>query len=94
MRRRRLVCDKGQLEVVDDAIDHGEIGDKGDDLHRSPALGTKQRVDIMDLADHLGPAFKENAPERLPLHPLALFLQFDDRTIVATVSFDERTIAA
>ena len=35
----RFVGHKGQLEVVDDAIDHGEIGDKGDDLHRSPALG-------------------------------------------------------
>jgi hypothetical protein len=32
MRRGRLVCDKGQLEVVDDEIDHREISDKGDDL--------------------------------------------------------------
>jgi hypothetical protein len=35
-RRRKK---KKPLEVVDDAIDHGEIGDKGDDLHRSPAPG-------------------------------------------------------
>jgi len=28
MRRGRFVCDKGQLEVVDDAIDDGEIGRK------------------------------------------------------------------
>jgi len=28
--------------VVDDAIDHREVGEESDDLHRAPALGTKE----------------------------------------------------
>jgi hypothetical protein len=48
--------DKGQLEVVDDAIDHGEIGEESDDLHLATALGAGQGIDLVHLADHLGPA--------------------------------------
>ena len=31
VRGRRLVRDKGQLEVVDDAIDHGIVGEESDE---------------------------------------------------------------
>ena len=55
-RRRRPLRDKGQLEVVDDAVHHGIVGEESDDLHRAPALRTDQRVNLIDLADHLGPA--------------------------------------
>ena len=40
-RRRRLLRYKRQLEVVDDPVHRGIIGDKGDDLHRAAALKTK-----------------------------------------------------
>ena len=53
------------------------IRPKSDDLD-SPSphtLGAEERIDFVNLADHLGPAFGENAPERLPLHPLAPFLK-------------------
>jgi len=42
--------------VVDDAIDHGEIGKESDDLHLATALGAAQGIDFINLADHLGPA--------------------------------------
>jgi len=80
--------------LVDDLVDSLIALKESDDAHVALALGTDQGIDLINLPDHLGPAFGENAPERLPLHPPALFLQFDDRTIVATLSFDKRTVAA
>jgi len=47
--RRRLRGDNSQLEVVDDPVHHGELGDKGNDAHLAAALGTKQRVDFINL---------------------------------------------
>ena len=34
-----FVCDKGQLQVVEDAVDYRIIGDEGDDVHLSLASG-------------------------------------------------------
>lgn len=56
MRRRRFVGDERQLEVIDDSCDHGLVGEESDDLHRAPALRSDQRVNLIDLRDHLGPA--------------------------------------
>ena len=56
VRRRRLLRYKSQLEVVDDPVHHRELGDKGNDAYLAAALGTKQWVDFINLADHGGPA--------------------------------------
>ena len=39
MRRRRLVCDKRQSEVIDDPVHNGILSYEGDDLHHAAALG-------------------------------------------------------
>jgi hypothetical protein len=33
MRRRGPLGDEGQLQVVDDAVDHGLVGEEGNDAH-------------------------------------------------------------
>lgn len=38
-RWERFVCDKGQLQVVEDAVDNGIVGDEGNDSHLILALG-------------------------------------------------------
>jgi len=43
--------------VVNDTIDYGIVGEAGHNFHLSTALQAEQRVDFVDLADHLGPAF-------------------------------------
>jgi len=68
-RRRRPLRDKGQLEVVDDAVHHGIVGEESDDLHRAPALRTDQRVNLIDLTDHLGPALGGDGPELVLYNP-------------------------
>jgi hypothetical protein len=55
-RRGRLVCDKRQLEVVDDSVHHGLVDEERDDLHLSAALRADQGVDFVHFTDHLGPA--------------------------------------
>jgi len=46
MRGRRLVCDKVQLEVVNDSAHCGIVGDEGDDLHRPTAFGAEHGIDF------------------------------------------------
>jgi len=55
MRRGRLIRDKCQLRVMDDPVHHGIIRNKRDDLHLSSALGTNQRIDLVDFSYHLRP---------------------------------------
>jgi hypothetical protein len=55
--RRGPLGDKGQFEVVDDAVDHAVSGEKGDNLHPGTALRADHGINFIDLADHLGPAF-------------------------------------
>ncbi len=55
--RRRLVCDKGQLQVVD-AVDYGIIGDEDDDT----LLVQKARIfTIVPVSSSFG--YKSPAPE-------------------------------
>jgi len=42
--------------VVINTIDYGIVGEAGNNFHLSTALQAEQRVDFVDLADHLGPA--------------------------------------
>jgi len=42
--------------VVDDAVNHGIVGDEGDDAHLSATSGAGQRVDFEHFPYHLGPA--------------------------------------
>jgi hypothetical protein len=51
VRRRRPLGDKAQLEMVDDAIDHGEIREEGNGLHLSEIIqeanvGVRMRDDV------------------------------------------------
>jgi hypothetical protein len=75
MKWGRFRCVKGQLEVVDDSVHHGEIGQESDDLHLAAALRTEHRVDFINLAANLGPAPAGN--------PLAFFL--DDQELMLTL---------
>jgi len=56
MRRRGPLCDKGQLEVIDDPVHHGIVGEEGDDFHHATALRAEERVNFVHLSDHLSPA--------------------------------------
>jgi len=69
MRRRGPLRDKGQLEVVNDPVHHGIVGEESDDLHDAAALRADHRVNLIDLPDHLGPAFGGDGPELLFHHP-------------------------
>jgi len=55
-RTRRSLCDKGQLEMLDDPVHHGIVCGEGNDAHLAAALGTEQRIDFKDFPYHFGPA--------------------------------------
>jgi hypothetical protein len=57
MRRRRPFGLKGQLEMTDDPVDRLRFFDERDDSHPAATSGTTKRIHLVDLADHLGPAF-------------------------------------
>jgi len=61
LRRRGTLGDKDQFQVIDDPVHHGRLGEERDDLHRASTAGTAQGVDLIDLADHLGPALGGDA---------------------------------
>ena len=44
LERRGLRRDKGQLQVVDDPVHHGEIREEGADLHPPSALGFRMEA--------------------------------------------------
>ena len=56
MGRRRLRRHERQFQVIDDAIHHGILREKGDDLHPASAFRAGHGVDFVHLPDHLGPA--------------------------------------
>jgi hypothetical protein len=56
VRRGRSLCDKSQLEVADDAVHHGIIGEEGDDAHLAAALRANHRIYFIHLPYHLCPA--------------------------------------
>jgi hypothetical protein len=45
------------------------LREEGGDLHSAAALGTEQRIDFIDLADHLGLVFGRDEPELRLRHP-------------------------
>jgi len=60
--------------VIDDPVHHGIVCKEGDDLHHATALGTDERIDFINLADHLSPApgsdgseLVLNNPERIEI---------------------------
>ena len=44
--------------MVEDAVDYGIIGDEGDDAHLSLAPGADKGINLINSANHLGPAFR------------------------------------
>jgi len=53
--------------VADDSVDHGILGEEGDDLHLASASRAEHRIHFIHFADHLGPALARDGPE-LVLH--------------------------
>jgi len=74
VRWGRLVRGKCKLEVVNDAIDYGEIGEESDDPHHAAALRADHRINFIDFTDHLGPAAVQVAAVEVALDDF-----FDDR---------------
>jgi hypothetical protein len=68
MGRRGALGDKGQVEVVDDAVDHGLVGEKSDDGHLSAATRAEHRANLINLKDHPGPALGGDGLELLLHH--------------------------
>jgi len=54
--RLRLRRHKPKLQVIDDPVHGGIIGDEGHDLHLTSAFGAEEGVDLIDFPDHLRPA--------------------------------------
>jgi len=66
VRRRRFLRHKGQLEVVDDAIDHSIVGDEGNDAHPALALRTEEWVHFIDFSYNFCPAAAGDSRAFLP----------------------------
>ena len=58
----------GEAKMVEDLPDHRRPLDHGEDLHRSPAARTDQRIHLVDLADQAGPG--SPGLQRRPSAPL------------------------
>ena len=56
MGRRRLRRHERQLQVIDDAIHHGNLREEGDDLHPAPAFRAALRSPHETATDHEGSA--------------------------------------
>ena len=52
------------VEMAQDLADDGVLGDERDDLHLATALGTCQRVDIVDTVNEFCPSSVESASSR------------------------------
>jgi hypothetical protein len=57
MRGWSPLRDKHQIEVVDDSIHHGIVGEESDNPYCAAALRAERGVNLIDLVDHLGPAW-------------------------------------
>jgi len=55
--------------MIDDPVHHGIVGEESDDLHRGAALRADHRVNLIDLADHLGPALGGDGPQLILDNP-------------------------
>jgi hypothetical protein len=54
--RGRPLCDKGELELLDDAIGQRTDCEEGDDAHLALALGESDWVQFIDFPDYVCPA--------------------------------------
>ncbi len=55
MRGGSSLCDKCQLEVLDDPVDHRIVGDESDDAHPDLASRAEEWVHFVDFSYHLCP---------------------------------------
>lgn len=55
--------------MVNDAIDLGEVGEEGDDLHQGGAVRAEQAVNLINLKNHLRSAFGRERLELFLHHP-------------------------
>jgi len=55
--------------VVDNPVYHSIVSEESDDLHDAAALRADHRINLIDFANHLGPAFGGDGPELLLHHP-------------------------
>ena len=62
---RSLPCGSAASQVVEDAVDHRGLGDEGDDAHLVAASGTRERIDLEDAPQQLGPAALRRIPRTL-----------------------------
>ena len=69
LRRWGSLRNKGQVEVIDDPVDHGIVGEESDGLHVTAASGAQHGVNFVHLTDHLGPALGGDGPQLLLEHP-------------------------
>jgi hypothetical protein len=69
MRRRGPFRKEGQLEVVDDAVNHSPVSEESDDLHLSAASRAEHGIDFIRFTDHLGPALGRLTLRLLLHHP-------------------------
>jgi len=68
-RRGRFVSDESQLQVVDDSIHHGIVGEERDNPHLSSALRADEGINFIHFTDHFGPALGGDGPELLLEYP-------------------------
>jgi hypothetical protein len=69
INRRRLLGHERQLQVTDDPVDDRVLGQEGHNSHPPPATRTDHRINLVDLADHLGPALGSDGLRLLLDHP-------------------------
>lgn len=55
--------------MANDAVHEATVREERDDLHRAATLGIEEGVNLLDRADHLGPALGRDGPELLLEHP-------------------------
>jgi len=55
------------VSVVEDFSNGGVLGNESEDFHFAAALGTGQRVDLVDAVDELAPSLGESSAGRVGL---------------------------
>lgn len=64
MRGSSLASEFLMIEVIQDFLDDGGLGDEREDFHGAATLATGQGVDLEDSVEELGPALAQSAPGR------------------------------
>ncbi len=63
IERKRSICHEGQVEVIDDFIHNLIVRKEKDDLHVAAALREDELLDLVSLANYLGPAVGGDGPK-------------------------------